>query len=246
MDAKTAATATNTNNFEPLSDFVQEGDCDTLLLYLPGFTKEQLRVQLARSGVLKISGTRPLGDNKWSSFQKDFPVSANCDTNKITAKFEDGVLYVRQPKLIVPAPDKEAQKLTPPAKETNQEQPHKTTPDKPTPSKEDDKPTKDHERKSSESSEGTTKLDDTPPEKTAGSAQGDKRENAELANKGTSNYRTDAAKLLDDGYKLEAGSPAAKLKVARQKMTTVLVVLIAFAVGMFINKLQAWFSREAN
>ncbi|KAK6163987.1 hypothetical protein DH2020_000851 [Rehmannia glutinosa] len=112
MDAKLGAAATNTNNFEPLSDFVQEEDCDTLLIYLPGFTKEQLRVQLTRTGVLKISGTRPLGDNKWSSFQKDFPVSANCDTNKITAKFEDGILYVRQPKLIVPA-EKEEQKTRP-------------------------------------------------------------------------------------------------------------------------------------
>ncbi|KAL0419433.1 UNVERIFIED_CONTAM: hypothetical protein Sradi_1356800 [Sesamum radiatum] len=113
MDASTGAAAPATNSFEPTSDLIHEEECDTLLLYLPGFTKEQLRVQLTRSGILKISGIRPVGDNKWSSFQKDFPVSANCDTNKITAKFEGGILYLRQPKLIVPA-DKEDTKTPPP------------------------------------------------------------------------------------------------------------------------------------
>ncbi|KAK4407530.1 hypothetical protein Sango_0334000 [Sesamum angolense] len=114
MDASTGAAAPATNSFEPTSDLIHEEECDTLLLYLPGFTKEQLRVQLTRSGILKISGIRPVGDNKWSSFQKDFPVSANCDTNKITAKFEGGILYLRQPKLIVPA-DKEDTKTPPPS-----------------------------------------------------------------------------------------------------------------------------------
>ncbi|KAL0370977.1 UNVERIFIED_CONTAM: hypothetical protein Sangu_0415800 [Sesamum angustifolium] len=94
MDASTGAAAPATNSFEPTSDLIHEEECDTLLLYLPGFTKEQLRVQLTRSGILKISGIRPVGDNKWSSFEKDFPVSANCDTNKITAKFEGGILYL--------------------------------------------------------------------------------------------------------------------------------------------------------
>ncbi|KAK6164021.1 hypothetical protein DH2020_000885 [Rehmannia glutinosa] len=260
MDAKLGAAATNTNNFEPLSDFVQEEDCDTLLIYLPGFTKEQLRVQLTRTGVLKISGTRPLGDNKWSSFQKDFPVSANCDTNKITAKFEDGILYVRQPKLIVPA-EKEEQKTRPsktphsripadepPAPKTDHEQ--ATTPDKPVHNKE----AKD-EQKSSKS-EGTKKEErNNIPEKTGNinddhkataRSSGDKHENvsgktdAELANKGTN--RNAVAKV--DDYKLDAGSPAAKLRMTRQKMTMVLAVLFAFALGMYISNM-AWFSKKA-
>ncbi|KAL3653268.1 hypothetical protein CASFOL_002949 [Castilleja foliolosa] len=230
MDANTSSA--NINNFEPLSDFVNEGDCNTLLLYLPGFTREQIRVQLAKSGVLKISGMRPLGDDKWSSFQKDFPISANCETGKITAKFEDGILYVRQPKLIVPEkqltpPPEIRQDQLPETKKTDHEEPRKTTPEKPVPNKDVDK-----------SSEDTKKADDIP-EKSGGK---DKQENV-VAKKGTTNG---IAKLLGTGGKMDAESPAARLKVARQKMSMVLVVLFAFALGMCINKLQAWFSRDAD
>ncbi|XP_051134341.1 inactive protein RESTRICTED TEV MOVEMENT 2-like isoform X2 [Andrographis paniculata] len=109
MDPSMAA---HTSNYKPGSDLIQEDECDTLLLYLPGFTKEQLRVQLTSTGALRISGTRPIGDNKWSIFQETFPISANCDNNKITAKFEGGILYVKQPKLIVPA-QKDERKIPP-------------------------------------------------------------------------------------------------------------------------------------
>ncbi|GAA0148477.1 hypothetical protein LIER_07909 [Lithospermum erythrorhizon] len=89
-------------DFVPTSKFVTDKDCDTLLIHLPGFKKEQLRVQLTR-GILMISGSIPVGNNKRRRFQKEFPVSTNCETNKITARFENGVLHVKQPKLITPA-----------------------------------------------------------------------------------------------------------------------------------------------
>ncbi|KAL3625730.1 hypothetical protein CASFOL_030259 [Castilleja foliolosa] len=161
-------------DIEPLlSDVVHEEDCDTILLHLPGFRKEQLRVHLARSGVLmKISGM--LGDNKWSLFQKDFPVPVNCDTTKITAKFEDGILYVRLPKDIVH--DKKPTQISP---ETSPKTNHdKSTPDKPVPNQE-------VVDRSSDDTPGTT-------------AGADKREKvqsgAELAKKGT----FDIAKLLEE------------------------------------------------
>lgn len=52
-------------------------------------------------------------------FQKEFPVSSNYDPNKITAKFERGILYVRQPKLITPE-DKQDKKLPVPEPATPQ------------------------------------------------------------------------------------------------------------------------------
>ncbi|KAM7522777.1 hypothetical protein LguiA_012679 [Lonicera macranthoides] len=94
-------------DFEPSWDWVPEEDCDTLLLYLPGFKKEQLRVQLSRTKNLIISGERQLEDNTWSRFRKQFAISNNCDLNGISARFDAGVLYVRQPKLIMPAEKQE-------------------------------------------------------------------------------------------------------------------------------------------
>ncbi|KAH9619318.1 hypothetical protein KSS87_004053 [Heliosperma pusillum] len=90
-------------DYEPPSDLVTEEECDTLLISLPGFKKEELRVQLTTSGMLKISGERPLGDHKYRRFHKEFRLPSKCDSKKITAKFEGGILYIRQPKLITPA-----------------------------------------------------------------------------------------------------------------------------------------------
>ncbi|KNA18911.1 hypothetical protein SOVF_066380 [Spinacia oleracea] len=90
-------------DFDPVSDLLSEKECDTLLLYLPGFRKEQLKVQLTTSRILRISGERPTGDNKWKRFNKEVHVTSNVDMKEMTAKFEGGILYIRQPKLITPA-----------------------------------------------------------------------------------------------------------------------------------------------
>ncbi|KAJ9563004.1 hypothetical protein OSB04_008164 [Centaurea solstitialis] len=84
---------------EPSTEWVTEDECNTLLLYLPGFAKEQLRVQL-RSRTLIITGERRLHENTWTRFRKEFLVSEHCDINKISAKFEGSILFVKQPRLI--------------------------------------------------------------------------------------------------------------------------------------------------
>ncbi|KAL2496623.1 Protein restricted tev movement 2 [Forsythia ovata] len=97
--------------FQPASELIQEEDCDTLVLDLTGFKKEQLKAQLTReSRVLTISGARQLENNRWIGFHKDFPLSPNCDTKKISARFDGGMLFVNMPKLISPA-EKEDIKL---------------------------------------------------------------------------------------------------------------------------------------
>ncbi|XP_015159450.1 inactive protein RESTRICTED TEV MOVEMENT 2-like isoform X1 [Solanum tuberosum] len=99
-------------DFMPTSELVHGKDYDTLLLNLPGFKKEELRVELNKTGILKISGQRPVGmSNKWRRFQKEFPVAVNCDRSKISAKLENGILHVKQPKMIT-SPVKKDNKLT--------------------------------------------------------------------------------------------------------------------------------------
>uniref|UniRef100_A0A5B7BWT1 Putative inactive protein RESTRICTED TEV MOVEMENT 2-like n=1 Tax=Davidia involucrata TaxID=16924 RepID=A0A5B7BWT1_DAVIN len=135
MDRKhQAAPNREYEDFEPKSEWVEEEVCDTLLLYLPGFKKEQLKVQLTTTKNLRISGERQLRENKWNRFLKEFPVSANCEAHKITAKFEDGILYVRQPKLITPAAKEDKEKPTSeapgPQKPADEPQPQKNVQEK--------------------------------------------------------------------------------------------------------------------
>ncbi|KAJ8574419.1 hypothetical protein K7X08_026224 [Anisodus acutangulus] len=110
-------------DFVPSSEVVHGKDYDTLLLNLPGFKKEEVKVQLcSKTGILKISGQRPV--NIFLSFQKDIPISRNCDKSKISARLVNGILYVKHPKLITSS-DKIDKEL--PASASEPEQDHKKT-----------------------------------------------------------------------------------------------------------------------
>ncbi|XP_074294993.1 uncharacterized protein LOC141622873 [Silene latifolia] len=112
-------------DYEPPADLVTEDECDTFLIYLPGFKKEELRVQLSTSGMLKVSGERPLSDHIYQRFYEEFRLASKCDTKKITAKFEGGILFIRQPKLITPEEPQEV----PPPQQLQQEVPEKAKDD---------------------------------------------------------------------------------------------------------------------
>lgn len=238
-----------------------------------------MRVQLTRSRVLKISGARPLGNNRWSSFQKDFPVSENCDTNKISAKFEDGILYVRQPKLIVPA-EKDDKKITPletpkpaeeppsPAAKIDQER-HDNT-EKTTSSVDDhikqsgveDFQEKSDEKKEAKSTKDKEKISESEggkkdernyiEEKTGGAIDDDRKVNAapkrasdKKREKVSGTNKIKALAKVDDYDKMNAAAPSAILKMARQKMMNILVLLFVFVLGMYVSNLP-WFSRKAD
>lgn len=79
-----------------------------------GFLRNQLRVQVTSSRVLRVSGERLMEGNRWRRFNKEFPLPLDSDTNDIAAKFQGSTLYVRCPKLIIPTPKPQAQ---PPAEE---------------------------------------------------------------------------------------------------------------------------------
>ncbi|XWS52750.1 hypothetical protein CRYUN_Cryun11dG0099000 [Craigia yunnanensis] len=95
--------------FEVHTEWVHGVADDTLIAYLPGFRKEKIRIQVTRKRNLRISGERPIGDNKFSRFSKEIPIPSNCDDNKIRANFSGGMLHVKHPKLIVPADENKEQ-----------------------------------------------------------------------------------------------------------------------------------------
>ncbi|KAL3327871.1 hypothetical protein AABB24_035505 [Solanum stoloniferum] len=239
MDSKGAASNQVYEDFVPTTELVQEQDSDTLLLDLTGFRKEQVRVQLTRTGVVKISGQRPVAESKWLRFQKDFPVSQNCDKTKISAKFENGILYVKQPKLITTSSEKKDQELP-----TSDAQQPKDEP-QPTSQKKDEEQTKDektqtpaptpapteelhkHQATNAEMEEPNTK--ETPAENTGASST------VEDGNKPS--Y---ACKLDKDAYIGTAAVLAEKLKMPRKLMNMTLIALLVLGIGLYIsNKMKS-------
>ncbi|XP_021721264.1 uncharacterized protein LOC110688814 isoform X3 [Chenopodium quinoa] len=92
--------------FEPACDLVKEEGLETLIIHLPDFKKEQLRVQVNKDGVLKINGERPTNGNgtKRNRFVKETKVPEGCDVNEIRAKFINGRLNITMPKKVVTTP----------------------------------------------------------------------------------------------------------------------------------------------
>ncbi|BAT79743.1 hypothetical protein LR48_Vigan04g039100 [Vigna angularis] len=145
-------------DFIPPSDWDRQENSDTLILMLPGFRKEQLKVQVSSNRVLRLRGERKISDNKWRRFHKEVILSDSHDTTGINAKFEAGMLYVKLPKLI---------KLPPPPSPRPQEP---STPHRPTSpiTYDDHKPDAtqlhDHEKDSKEdTTHEESKIEEQPP-----------------------------------------------------------------------------------
>lgn len=83
------------------------------LFIIAGFRREELKVQITSAGNLKVSGQRSLGKNKWKRFDKEFTILPNVDTNAISAKYDENIIYVKLPKVIAPAELREEQHSKP-------------------------------------------------------------------------------------------------------------------------------------
>ncbi|KAG9148451.1 hypothetical protein Leryth_026687 [Lithospermum erythrorhizon] len=83
---------------EPFCTWQREEARETLIVHLPDFKKDQLRVQINNYGILKISGERQINATKKCKFYKEVPVPKNCINDEIRVKFINGCLYISMPK----------------------------------------------------------------------------------------------------------------------------------------------------
>ncbi|XP_011005907.1 PREDICTED: inactive protein RESTRICTED TEV MOVEMENT 2-like [Populus euphratica] len=169
-----AAAARVHEEFEPSTDWIREPGADTLRIYLPGFKKEQLKVQVTSSRILRVSGERQLSGNRWSTFGKEIPISTNYDTNEIAARFEKGILHVKHPKIIVAdAPKPREQARSPVEASTYDQKPaqEKTQPPPLQPPGEPEQKSSSVEGKVEPPSESATKPKKQPQEKPASEQQ---------------------------------------------------------------------------
>ncbi|XP_015900296.3 inactive protein RESTRICTED TEV MOVEMENT 2 [Ziziphus jujuba] len=86
-------------DFEPFCQWKRDNERDILEVHLEGFKKEQLRVQFNNSGILTITGEKPIDETKCSRFKKEINIAKDSDSNKIRAKLSRGVLLITIPKI---------------------------------------------------------------------------------------------------------------------------------------------------
>ncbi|GAB4845520.1 hypothetical protein Ancab_038925 [Ancistrocladus abbreviatus] len=70
-----------------------------LLIDLPDFRKDDIKLEVDNSGKLTVSGRRLLGQDKYIHFKKTFKLLKNSDIKKVSMKFNGEVLHVSVAKL---------------------------------------------------------------------------------------------------------------------------------------------------
>nr|GMC79208.1 inactive protein RESTRICTED TEV MOVEMENT 2-like [Ipomoea batatas] len=96
MEAKVGSAA----KCDPVFQWQHEQEYDDLMVHVPEFKTEHLRVLVNNCGILKISGDRPAE----SSFYKEVILPPNCNPDEIQAKYVDGILHIIMPKKISDPP----------------------------------------------------------------------------------------------------------------------------------------------
>ncbi|CAI9115362.1 OLC1v1016250C1 [Oldenlandia corymbosa var. corymbosa] len=84
-------------DFRPMSEWQQDKESDILLIYLPGFQKQNLKVSTEGQNIVRARGDRLDAGNKWSRFLEDYKVPERCDIRAVRARFEGGILTITLP-----------------------------------------------------------------------------------------------------------------------------------------------------
>nr|XP_029118977.1 LOW QUALITY PROTEIN: inactive protein RESTRICTED TEV MOVEMENT 2 [Elaeis guineensis] len=107
--------------FQPATQWTQDTNDHILRVCLPGFQKDEFKVQVDNCGKLTIRGKRPLGDGKYMRLEQVFDVPKDSHIDKIRGKFEDARLSLFMPKKVVT--EKETQRAVSCDKNKKQETP---------------------------------------------------------------------------------------------------------------------------
>ncbi|CAK7322867.1 unnamed protein product [Dovyalis caffra] len=84
--------------YVPGSAWTEDSDGHYLLVDLPDFKKEEVKLQVDNPGQITVSGERLVHYNKCIYFEQIFKLPENSDADNITGKFEGEILYVTVPK----------------------------------------------------------------------------------------------------------------------------------------------------
>ncbi|XP_076947606.1 uncharacterized protein LOC143619601 [Bidens hawaiensis] len=131
--------------FVPPSDWTEDSTCHYLLVDLPGFRKQELKLQVDKGTHILVSGVRQATENRYKRFEQSFELPKDANTEKITGKFDGEILYISVPKKVEqqhkeikqdiiqepepePASDEDDNDKKSDTHESDDEQEHKETP----------------------------------------------------------------------------------------------------------------------
>ncbi len=113
-DFTTMKSSFNTDSFSPKFDISEKGNQFIIETEVPGVKKENLKITL-QDNILTIEGEKKnvnkvderkyfLTERTYGSFKKSFALPEEVDSDKVNAKFSDGVLTITLDKVEEEAP----------------------------------------------------------------------------------------------------------------------------------------------
>ncbi|WMV21482.1 hypothetical protein MTR67_014867 [Solanum verrucosum] len=85
-------------DIEPSSGWIEDAENHYLLIDLPGFKREEVKLQVDTFDNIKVSGERKVGEYKFIRFQKSMKAPEKSKSEDTSARLEDGILFVIIPK----------------------------------------------------------------------------------------------------------------------------------------------------
>lgn len=106
--------AIETGGFNPRVDLIEDEQKYYIVVELPGVIKEDVKISVNEENILTIKGEKKSLNNQNSSylrterlfgtFARNFALPENLDCEKISAKYNNGILEVSLPKVEPPLP----------------------------------------------------------------------------------------------------------------------------------------------
>ncbi|XP_031118648.1 22.0 kDa heat shock protein-like [Ipomoea triloba] len=108
--------------------WLEDSSSHYLILDLPGFRREEIKVEVDNEGHINISGERKMNESEYIFFKQSFNPPENSRPETATVLLEDDILYVSISKQ---ATEKEGEKIPPgnPVQEQNQQNQSNTSSD---------------------------------------------------------------------------------------------------------------------
>ncbi len=101
-------------SFSPRTDIAEDAEKYYMCIELPGIQKEDVKISVNEERELTIQGTKNAIGNEaksllkseraYGTFSRTFLLPENLDLQKISAKFENGILELSMPKIEPPQP----------------------------------------------------------------------------------------------------------------------------------------------
>ncbi|KAI3726901.1 hypothetical protein L1987_66708 [Smallanthus sonchifolius] len=86
--------------FVPPAAWTEDSTCHYLLVDLPGFKRQELKLQVNNQTHILVSGERQVRENKYKRFEQSFELPKDADIEKITGKLDGEILYISVPKKV--------------------------------------------------------------------------------------------------------------------------------------------------